>query len=321
MVTTRLRLLLAALSLIGAVDASSQTDVSRPLRIVVAAMPGSPADERIRALLPELQTALRRSILIDNRGFEDGLRAAQAVARSEPNGNTLLLGTSTTHAASPALDPHLPYDPVRDFVAVTQVSATGWVIVGSTRLPGNSIDALVRHANEGNRGVAFGAESRTERLAGEALGRHLKIGLRAVPHDSPIERMQALREGKVDLALLTPYIARPHVHAGRLKAFAITGDYRSPALPEVATLSEQGIEGYDVPSWDGVFAPAGEHPKNIDAIYRAIRQALDANGVRNHFRELGVTPIGSAPAAFAALVQRDVAVFKRFAAPAATVAR
>ncbi len=321
MLTTRLRGLLAAFSLIGAVDASSQSDVPRPLRIVVAAMPGSPADEHIRSLLPGLTAALGRSILVDNRGFEEGIRAAQAVAQSEPNGNTLLLGTSTTHAASPALHPKLAYDPVRDFVAVTQLSATGLVIVGGSHVPGNSIEALVRHANDGNRGATFGSETSIERVAGEALGRHLKISLRTVSHATPIESIQALRGGKVDLALLTPYIARPHVHTGRLKAFGITGDERSAALPEVATLIEQGIDGYDIPSWDGVFTPAGTGTKHVEATYLAIRQALDSTSVRNHFRELGVTPVGSTPATFAAVVKRDVAVFKRFTSTAATSAR
>lgn len=314
MTKTMLRVLLAACSLIGAFEASSQPDAQRPLRIVVAAAPGSPSDERLRALLPMMTSTLGRTILVDNRGFEDGMRAAQAVAQSEPNGNTLLLGSSRGLAAHPALDPRLPYDPIRDFAAVTQISATGLVLVGGAQLPGTSMDALLGHAAKAGRRLTFGSESSIERLAGAALARHLRIALDDVPQDSPIAHMQALRSGKVDLTFVTPYLARPHVHAGRLKAFAITGSDRSPSLPEVATLIEQGIVGYDLPSWDGVFAPAGAPEKSLEALYRAIQRALETNDVRNRFRELGDMPVGSSPEAFAAVVKRDVATFKRLVA-------
>lgn len=314
MPTTILRLVLAVFGVIGAVDASSQPDAQRPLRIVVGAAPGSPSDERLRALLPVMTNILARTILVDNRGFEDGMRAAQAVAQSEPNANTLLLGDSRALVAHPAITPRPGYDPIRDFSVVTQVSTTGLVLVGGAQLPAKSLDELLGHALRAGRRLTFGSESSIERVAGAALGRHLKIALDDVPQTSSITHMQALRNGQVDLTFLAPYLARPHVHGGRLKAFAITGSDRSPSLPEVATLIEQGIEGYDLPTWDGVFAPAGTPEKSLESVQRAIRQALETPSVRDRFRELGVTPVGNSRDAFAAVVKRDVATFRRLAA-------
>jgi tripartite-type tricarboxylate transporter receptor subunit TctC len=319
MPATPSRLLLAALILTS--GAACAADPTRPLRIVVAATPGSPADERVRSLVPALEARLGRSILVDNRGLDDGIRAAQSVAGSAADGNTLLFGNSGTHAANPALHPRLPYDPVRDFVAVSQIAASGLVIVGNPDWPGQNVEALVRHAKTLDRAIAIGGETIVERVAGAAFGRHLKLPTRTVQHASSIEHMQALRSGKTDLALLVPHVARPHVHAGRLRAFGITGEDRSPALPEVATLAEQGNEGFDVPSWEGVFAPAGTPAQGVDAAYRALRQALAIDEVRDRFRDLGVTPVGSAPDAFAAVVRRDIEVFRRLAAQARTAAQ
>lgn len=322
MITTRTHVLLAVCGLLAAAQAQAhaQSPAQRPLRIVVAAAPGSPADEQIRALAPALSESLGRNVLLDNRGFDRGIPAAQSVARADADGSTLLLGSSATHASNPVLHERLPYDPLRDFVAVTQLSSTGIVVVGAPRLPGSAVESLARYAAQAGR-LTLASGDAVEELAGRALGRRLGIELRTVRQASSIEAMAALRAGTVDLALRLPYAARPHVHAGRLKAFGITGSERSSALPEVATLGEQGIEGYDIPSWDGVFAPAGTPAAIVEAASRAVRQALGATAVRNLYRELGITPLGSPPASFAAVVKRDLAIFARFAAEGGSASR
>jgi len=294
--------------------AHAQTASPRPLRIVVAATPSAPADEQIRALAPAMESALGRVLLVDNRGGGLGIPASEVVARAEPNGGTLLLGSSVTHAANPALHERLPYDPLRDFVAITQLASTGMVVAGQPRLPGSSITELASHARSATVPLKLGSFDPVAQAAGLALARHLGFKLQPTMHPASIPAMLALTSGAVDLSLITPYAARGHVHAGRLKAYGITGANRSSALPEIATLAEQDIEGYDFPCWDGLFAPAGTPVEIVSAVHRSVVQALGAPKMRGLYLELGVMPVGSTPAEFAAVVKRDIATFRRIAA-------
>lgn len=312
--TPSARAMLVACILPAALPVCAQTTSSRPLRVVVAAAPAAAADEQIRALLPHMSATLKRTLVVDNRGGGSGVPASEATARAEPNGATLLLGSSVTHAANPVLHERLSYDPLRDFVAVTLLAATGMIVTGHPRLPGSTIAALAAHAKCVAVPLKLGSHDAVEQLAGEALGRHLGFRLQPVMHKASIPAMLALTSGSVDLSLLTPYAARPHVHGGRLKAFGITGAERSSALPEIATLAEQGVEGYDLPSWDGLFAPAGTSQEIVNAVQRSAAQALGEPNVRRLYLELGITPIGSTAVEFAAILKRDIAAFRRLAA-------
>lgn len=314
MTTPSAPVLLVTCALFAAVPAQAQTASARPLRIVVAATPASPADEQIRALAPAMESALGRGLLVDNRGGGQGIPASETVARAEPNGGTLLLGSSVTHAANPALHQRLPYDPLRDFVAIAQLASTSMVVAGQPRLPGSSIAELASHARSAAAPLKLGSFDPVAQAAGLALARHLGFKLQPVLHPASIPAMLALTSGAVDLSLITPYAARAHVHAERLKAYAVTGPGRSSALPEIATLAEQGIEGYDFPCWDGLFAPAGTPIEFVSAVQRSVVQALAAPKIRGLYRELGITPVGSTPAEFAAVVKRDIATFRRIAA-------
>lgn len=313
MQTSSATILTALCALVAAAPARAQTESARPVRILVAAPPGTAADEQIRTLLPFLSTTLRRTLLVDNRGTGQGIPASETAARAEPNASTLLLGNSTTHAANPVLHQRLSYDPLRDFAPITQIASTGMIVAGHPRLPGNSLADLSSHARSVGAPLKLGGYEAVQQVAGEALARHLGFRLEPVLHPGSIPAMLALTAGRTDIALLTPYAARPHVHGARLKAYGITGTDRSSALPEIATLTEQGIDGYELPSWDGLFAPAGTASETVQTIHRAVVRALGEPQARSLYLELGITPVGSSPSEFAARVKRDLAIFRRIA--------
>lgn len=321
MITTSASVVVAACAFLAPMPACAQTASERPVRIVVASAPGSPADEQIRALVAFMSGSLGRALIVDNRGTGRGVPASETVARADPSGNTLLLGSSVTHAANPVLNEGLSYDPTRDFVPVTQIARTGMIVAGHRSLPGSSVPALAKHARSAPVPLKLGSHDIVEQAAGQALGRLLGFNLQPVMHQSSLPAMLALTSGAVDLSLLTPYAARPHVHGGRLKAFGITGFERSSALPEIATLAEQGIEGYDLPCWDGLFAPAGTPAEVVSAIHRSAAHALGTQSVRGLYLELGITPVGNTPAEFAAILTQDIAAFRRIAARSVAAAK
>lgn len=307
-------MLVACIVAMVASIAQAQQAAQRPLRILVGAAPSSLADEQLRVLSPALERALQRRIIVDNRAGAHGIVATEIGAKSNPDGGTLLLGNSITHAINATLYTRLPYDPIRDFTPITQISASGMIVVGQPKLPGNTLSELATYAQPSAGKLRVSVTDTVEQFAGDALWAHLGWKATNVQHKSSITAMEALRAGQVDLTLLTPAAARPHVHAGRLKAYATTGADRSPILPEVPTLQEQDVTGYEFPLWEGLFAPTHTPKEIIDAIHRGVAQALDDNGIRQRFDDLGVSAVGSTPQAFAAKVKRDLETFRKHGA-------
>ena len=289
----------------------AQGTPKRPIRILVGSAPAGPSDVQIRLLLPTMAEVLGQVLIVDNRASANGVLASELAARSAPDGHTLLVGNSGTHAVNATLYKKLAYDPIRDFVPITQFSTTGLVVAGHPRLPGKSIFDLAAHAKPipGKLNVAI--PGATGELAGDALWSQLGFKTTNVRYKGSAPATMALVAGEADLSLLTPLAARPHVHAGRLKAYGITSADRSPVLPEVPTMLEQGVAGYEFPFWNGLFAPARTSMATVDAVYKSVVQALGTPRVRTQFDELGLTPVGSTPGDFADVVKRDVEKYRK----------
>jgi tripartite-type tricarboxylate transporter receptor subunit TctC len=303
-------LLVAALALAPSA-LFAQGGLKRPVRILVGAAPGGPSDVQIRLLLPVMTEALGQVLIVDNRASANGVIASEIAARSAPDGHTLLVGNSGTHAVNATLYAKLPYDPIRDFSPISQFSTTGLVVAGHPRLPGKTIHDLVAHAKPSPGKLNVAIPGATGELAGDSLWIQLGIKMTNVRYKGSAPATQALVGGEVDLSMLTPLAARPHVHAGRLKAFGVTSAERSSVLPEVPTLIEQGVKGYEFPFWNGLFAPAKTPQDIVQAVYRSVVRALSTQDIRNRYDELGLTPVGSTPEAFAAVVKRDVEKFRK----------
>ena len=283
----------------------------RPIRILVASAAGGPSDVQIRLLVPALTTAFKQTIIVENRPSNNGVVATDLAAKALPDGHTFTVGNSGTHAVNATLYAHLPYDPVRDFAAVTQFSTTGMVVAAHARLPGTSINDLVAAAKKQPGKFNIAIPGATGELAGDALWLQLQIKMTNIQYKGSAPAELALVSGEADVSLLTPLATLAHLQSGRLKAYGITSSQRSPVLPEVQTLIEQGVTGYDFQYWNGLFAPAKTPSSSVLTAQRAMAQALQTVETGERFRQLGLQPVGNTPQEFAAIVKEDVEKYRK----------
>jgi tripartite-type tricarboxylate transporter receptor subunit TctC len=305
---------LVVFSLIAVLAAPSlcaQGAVKRPVRALTPATPGGPGDTQIRLLAPKMSEVLGHTIIVDNRASNNGIVAMDLVARSAADGHTWAVGNSGTHSVNPALYKKLSYDPLRDFVAVSQFSTTGMVVAGTARLPGNSINDLVAYAKKQPGKMNIAIPGATGELAGDALWAQLQLKMTNVPYRGSAPSLLAVMAGEADIALLTPLAVQTHVQSGKLKAYGVTSRERSPVLPDVPTLAEQGVTGYEFPYWNGLFVAAGTPDKLVRQIYRAVLAALAETEVKERFKQLGLVAVGSTPDEFREVVRRDVEKCRR----------
>ena len=195
---------------------------------------------------------------------------------------------------------------MRDFTAVSQFSTTGMVVAGSPRLPGTSIQDLVAHAKKQPGKLNVAIPGATGQLAGDALWSQLQLKMTNVPYKGSAPSILALASGEVDLALLTPLAIQTHIQSGKLKAYGVTSKERSPVLPDVPTVAEQGVTGYDFPYWNGLFVAARTPDSIVRTVHRAVVTALQDADVKERFRQLGLVPVGNTPQEFREVVKRDV---------------
>jgi len=311
-VHTILRVLAAAvLTALVFTDLLAQGSGKRPVRVLTPATPGGPGDIQIRLLLPRLSEALGQTLIVDNRASNNGIVAMDIAAKSPPDGHTFAVGNSGTHAINASLYLKLPYDPVRDFTAVSQFSTTGMVVAGSPRLPGTSIQDLVAFARKQPGKLNVAIPGATGQLAGDALWSQLQLKMTNVPYRGSAPSILALASGEVDLALLTPLAIQTHIQSGKLKAYGVTSKERSPVLPDVPTIAEQGVTGYDFPYWNGLFVAARTPDSIVRTVHRAVVTALQDAEVKERFRQLGLVPVGNTPQEFREVVKRDVEKYRK----------
>ena len=286
----------------------------RPLRIIVPVPPGGPSDTAVRLLLPRLSEGLKQTIVADNRGSSNGVAGTDIAAKAAPDGYTLSVGNSGTHAINPSLYSKLPYDPVRDFVPITQLVTSGMVVVANPKVPGNSLADFINAAKKQPGKFNVGVAGATGELAGDALWAQTQTRLNNVRYKGSSPTEIAILSGEVDISLLTPLASQQHINSGRLKAYGMTSAQRSPVLPNVPTVAEQGVQGYDFQIWHGLFAPRGTPDKVVRAVNREAVAALHAPEIKERFNALGFVIIGNTPEEFAAVIRSEVAKFKKVAA-------
>ena len=214
-------------------NAIAQSGAKRPIRVLVASTPGGPSDIQIRLLVPALTAAFGQTIIVDNRPSNNGVVATEIAAKSLPDGHTFTVGNSGTHAVNATLYAKLPYDPVRDFAAVTEFATTGMIVAANVRLPGTSIQDLVALARKEAGKLNVAIPGATGQLAGDALWSQLQVKLTNIHYKGSAPSELAVVSGEADLSLLTPLATLTHLQAGKLKAYGITSVQRSPILPDV----------------------------------------------------------------------------------------
>lgn len=305
--------LLAALLLAAAsFGAMAQSFPSRPLRLVAGTPPGGGIDIVSRLLAARLQDQLGQPVVVENRPGASGAIGAEFVRNAAPDGHTLLAGFSAQMVMTPATQPNVSYDPVRDFEPVSKVGLFPVVLVVNPALPVNSIQDLLRHAraNPGKLNAATGSAGFF--FVTETFKQMTGADLRDVPFTGSANAVAAVLAGTVDLTFVDFPPAIGNVRAGRLKALGVTTAQRVPSLPEVPAIAET-VPGYEFVLWIGVFAPAGTPRAAIDRLQQEIGRAVAAAEMKEKLLAAGVLPAASTAQEFGETVRRDLALIRKLA--------
>lgn len=297
-------LVLVMFSLAGAAEA--QPTAQPPIRILVGAPAGGTTDTMARTLAQAMGSQLGRVVVVDNRPGAGGNIAAEAVARSAPDGNTLLM-SFTSHAINASLYPRLPFDPLRDFTPLTMVSTSPSALVAHPRVPANTVQELVALARTrpGQLNFAIGAMGSSLHLAGEAFKMKAGVYIVNIPYRGTAPAVQDVLAGQVDLMFAAVGNVQQHIRAGKLKALGVTSASRLPALPEVPAIAET-LPGYESSAWFGLFGPARMPADLSRRLSDAARAAVQTPEVRRRIEHEGATPVGNSPEVFAKFVESEI---------------
>src|SRR6266540_5406808 len=250
-----LDLLSAGVLALASVAAHAQGYPSKPITIVVPFAPGSGTDTVTRLIGQHLSMALNQSVVVENKAGANGAIAASFVARSAPDGHTLLMATNSTHSANPSLMKNLPYEPVKDFAPVSRVGSYIFILVIDPQIPAKSLPELIAHAKANPGKLSFASGNTTGIVAGETFKRWAGIDILHVPYKSTPPAINDLLGGRVSMMFVDLTTGLPHVQSGGLRALAVTTKERTSLLPDLPSLHEAGVKNYDITSWAGVFAP------------------------------------------------------------------
>lgn len=298
------RTLLAAAPIAIAGGAFAQA--AAPVRILVGAPPGGTTDTMARTLAQELGRILGRTTVVENRPGAGGNIAAEAVAKSAPDGSTLLM-SFTSHAINASLYPSLPFDPEKDFTPLTMVSTTAAVLVAHPSLPAKDVRELVALAKSrpGKLNFAIGALGSSVHLAGEAFKMMSGTYIVNIPYKGTAPAVQDVLAGQVELMFANVGNVQAHIRAGKLKALGVTSPARLPQLPDVPAIAEV-LPGFQSSAWFGLFGPARMPPDTVKRVGDAARQAIASPDVRKRIEFEGATPVGNAPEEFARFVHEEI---------------
>ena len=285
---------------------------TKEVSLVVPAPPGDGSDVLARLLAQQISSNMGQPFVVDNRPGAGGVLASDKVAKSKPDGYTLLLGNASSHGVVPALYTHLPYEPQKDFAPITLVAMAPNVLVVSSSLPVNTVAEFIAYAKArpGKLNIASGGNGSLSHLAAEMFKNMAGLDLLHVPYKGATPGLTDVAAGHVAAMIINIPSVQALLSSGKLKALATTGATRSPALPDVPTLDEAGVKGYESSAWFGLFAPAGTQPSVIEKLQKESAAALQVPGLRKQLISQGLVPVGSSPAEFSTLIQSEVAKYK-----------
>ncbi len=306
-----------AIAALGTATASpaAETWPNRPLRLIAPFPAGSSVDAAARVITPRVAEALGQSIVIDNRAGASGSIGVEVGARATPDGYTLTGGTTSTHALAKVLNPHLTYDPQRDFVPITMIGHLPYILAVHPAVAANNIQELValarakpgqiRYTTVGNASMA--------RLGGELLSNLTGIQITPIAYKSSAQSVIDTIAGRIELQFGTMAPVLPHVRSGKLRALAVTSAKRAPALPEVPTVMESGIKNFEVTLWLAVFAPAQTPRAIVDRLNREFTTAIATPQVRDALLIQGLQAETTTSAAFAKYLGAEISKWREVA--------
>jgi tripartite-type tricarboxylate transporter receptor subunit TctC len=307
--TTRIALLAA----LGAGTALAQTYPNKPIRILIAQAPGSATDVISRLVGNRLSEALGQPIVIEARPGAGGVVGTEAAARSAPDGYTLFMANNSTHGSNPAVYAKLPYDAVNDFAPIAFVASVPYVLVVQPSLPARSVGELIAYAKSqpGKMNYASAGNGSTHHFCGELLKSLSGIEMVHVPYKGSPPAITALLAGEVSLMFANLTDIGSQLKSGKLKPLAVTTAKRAPSLPELPTLSESGMAGFEITSWFGVLAPAATPAPIVARLNVETNKVLARTDVRDSLGALGLETAPGKPEQFAAHIKGEIAKFTR----------
>ncbi len=306
----RTAMALVAVSLaIGAATASAQPWPTKPIKWIVPFASGGTTDILARTVGEKLSAALGQPVVVENKPGAGGGVGAEFVAHSPPDGYTIMGGTISTHAINASLYQKLPYDPVKDFAPITLIARVPNMLVVNPDVPASNVGELIRlmKTKPGNYTFASSGNGTSQHLSGELFKTMAGVDMQHIPYKGSPPALQDVVGGQVTMTFDNITTALPLAKAGKLRALAVTTATRSAVAPDVPTLAESGLPGYEIGSWQGVFAPAGTPPAIVQRLNAEIVKILNQPDVRQRLVALGAEPAPNTPEEFAAMVKSEVA--------------
>jgi tripartite-type tricarboxylate transporter receptor subunit TctC len=295
----------------------------RPLRVVVPSPPGGPPDLIIRMLAPKLGASLGQTLVVDNRAGAGGIIGTASVAKAAPDGHTWLF-TTAAHTNTPPFNKNVPFDPVRDFSHVTlAVQNFGQALLVPPSLPVKSVQELITLARQrpGKLNYASAGLGTASHIPAEVMKAMTGTDIVAVQYKGTAEAMSDLLAGRMDMIFIGTQVAVPHVNAGRLRVLALTGAKRWKGMPDVPTMQEAGLKGYNLINWFGLWLPAGASPALMNRLHAEFVRALADTEIRQQFDVQGLEAVGLPPKEFAAFVARESAFMVALARKLESIAK
>lgn len=306
---TRLALAAAALSVFAAAPAAfaSGDYPNKPIRLVVPYPPGGPTDIVARVVAQKLQEQLGQSIIADNKPGAGANLGAEQVARSTPDGYTLMVAT-TAHAINPSLFSKLNYSITKDFTPISQLTSGPLVIVATPTLQASNVKELIALAKSrpGGLNYASSGNGQSTHLSAELFSAMAGVKMNHVPYKGSAPALTDVMSGQADLMFDTMLSSMPFVKGGKLKAIAVTSSERSPSAPDIPTIAEAGLPGYEAIAWNGMLAPAGTPKEVIDRLNAALRTVLQSPDVKQRFDGQGFAAKWDTPSAFGSFLNAEV---------------
>jgi tripartite-type tricarboxylate transporter receptor subunit TctC len=297
----------AIAALAAATFVSAQSYPTRPIKMIVPFPPAGSTDISARAVAGKLGERLGQPVVIENKPGAGGNIGTDVVAKAAPDGYTLVVGTVGTHAINPSLYSKMPYDHLRDFAPVILLSTTPNVLVVPAAFPANSVKDVIAmaKAKPGILTFASSGSGTSIHLSGEMFKSMAGLDMTHIPYKGSAPMLIDLMSGQVNMAFDNLSASMPHIKGGKLRALATTGATRSTALPDIPTVAEAGLPGYESTSWNAVYVPAGTPKEIVERLNREIRAILESPETRKFFAEQGAESGGGTPEQLAAFMRAE----------------
>jgi tripartite-type tricarboxylate transporter receptor subunit TctC len=293
--------------------ASAQDFPNKPIKIVVGFPPGGGSDLMARSVGDKLSVALNQPVIIENKPGAGSSIAASFVAQSKPDGYTMLFGQAANLGIAPALRDTLNYDPIKSFAPITRLVSAPLVIVGPSTLQAKTLKELIAMAALKPGALSYGSpgSGTAGHLAGEMFGSEAKIKIVHVPYKGQSAAITDMIGGRIEMYFSTLAVIKPHVEGGKIRAFAVTSGERSPAFPDVPTVAEAGIPGFEIENWYGLVAPAGTPPDIIKRLNTEVVKILKDPKLVEELSKEGGSIKADTPEQFAKFLEIDVPRWKK----------